>query len=359
MTSAGIVGCVTQDSARPLGEWLRQRREELGISLEQAEVETRIRRRYLVALETEDLASLPDPVVGRGFLRNYAAYLDLDPSVASERYTHMGAPAPDVPPVPPLEDSAFHGDSFRPVPLHHMPGFRERRGWVAALVLAVVAVVALLSWLGAPYVYRWFYAARAAAARPTATSAAGQATDRLAAAPTHEVAAATATRTRSAATNTAGVTPSPEATLTLTWTPSPSPSPSPPIYTGIFMELELTGTSWIQVIVDGVRQFQGELEKDTYRTWYGDERIVLRVGNAGVVLVTLNGQSLGTLGASGEVVDRVFERAGAGWTEVTATITPTLEFTPVPTRVPVSRPTLTPTTAPIAPTATISPTISP
>jgi cytoskeletal protein RodZ len=344
--------------ARPLGDWLRQRREELGISLEQAEVETRIRRRYLVALETEDLNSLPDPIVGRGFLRNYAAYLGLDPDVAAERFTATGAPPPPVPPVAPVDNSSFHGDSFRPVPLHHMPGFRGRRGWVAGLAVAAIVAVALVAWQGAPYVYRWFQAVRPAA-RPTATRAAMLPTDQLTAAPTLEVVAATATRTRPAATPTSGATAAPVATLTLTWTPSPSPSPSAPIYTGIFMELVFTGTSWIQVTVDGVREFQGELPEGTYRSWYGEERIELRVGNAGVVLVTINGEELGTLGAPGEVVDRVFERAGEGWAEVTATITPTLEFTPEASPAPTLRPTQTPTTAPIEPTAPISPTTSP
>jgi cytoskeleton protein RodZ len=354
---------VTQDIARPLGEWLRQRREELGISLEQAEVETRIRRRYLVALETEDLDSLPDPFVGRGFLRNYAAYLGLDPAAAANRYAQIGAPPP--PPVPPVDDSAFRTGSFRPVPLHHMPGFRGRRRWLAGLVVVAVAAVAFLGWQGAPYIYYWMNGAMAAF-RPTATTAAVLATQESVAAPTLAITTVTPTttpsRTRSAAPATDAGTSSPEPTLTRTRAPSPSPSPSPPIYTGIFMELVFTGTSWIQVTVDGVRDFQGVLDVDTYRSWYGEERIELRVGNAGVVLVTVNGQSLGTLGAPGEVIDRVFERAGEAWTEVTPTITPTLEFTPQPPATARARPAQPPTaapTAPIEPTVPISPTTSP
>lgn len=348
--------------ARPLGEWLRQRREELGISLEQAEVETRIRRRYLEALETEELDSLPDPFVGRGFLRNYAAYLGLNPADVVSRYAQIGAPPP--PPVPPVEDSAFHSEPFRPVPLHHMPGFRGRRGWIAGLVVVAVAAVAFLSWQGAPYIYRWIYGGRPAP-RPSATVAAALTTDESPAAPTLQATTAIPTRTRSAATATRRATVSPEITLTRTRTPSPSPSPSPPIYTGIFMELVFTGTSWIQVTVDGVREFQGELTTDTYRSWYGEERVELRIGNAGVVLVTLNGQSLGTLGRSGQVVDRVFERAGEGWAQATGTITPTLaltptlEFTPEPPEAPTARPTRAPTiepTAAISPTEPISPT---
>lgn len=350
--------------ARPLGEWLQQRREELGISLEQAEVETRIRRRYLEALETEDLDSLPDPFVGRGFLRNYAGYLGLNPDEAVRRYAQLGAPPP--PPVPRIDDSVFRSEPFRPVPLHHMPGFRGRRGWIAGLVLLSVAAVAFLGWwLGAPYVYRWMYGGRAAP-RPTATSDAVLSTNQSPSAPTLE--SATATRATATATATRRTTASPDVTLTLTWTPSPSPSPSPPVYTGIFMELVFTGTSWIQVTVDGVREFQGELATDTYRSWYGEERIELRVGNAGVVLVTLNGQSLGTLGGPGQVVDRVFERAGEGWAEATGTVTPTAEitatvaFTPEPPAAPTSAPSRTPTIEPteaISPTEPVSPTVSP
>jgi hypothetical protein len=90
--STGIVGTVSTDSSRPLGEWLRQRREELDISLEQAEADTRIRLSYLEALESEDFDALPDPVVGRGFVRNYATYLDLDPKEAADRFSELVAP---------------------------------------------------------------------------------------------------------------------------------------------------------------------------------------------------------------------------------------------------------------------------
>ena len=87
-------------------------------------------------------------------------------------------------------------------------------------------------------------------------------------------------------------TPTLELTLTPTLTPSPSPSPSPPVYTGIFLELVFTDTSWIQVTVDGVREFQGELEEGTYRSWYGEERIELRVGNAIVAYQTYLAKTL-------------------------------------------------------------------
>jgi cytoskeletal protein RodZ len=63
----------------PLGETLRRARLERGITFEDAERTTRIPRKYLEALETENYSILPAPVFARGFLRSYAGYLGLDP----------------------------------------------------------------------------------------------------------------------------------------------------------------------------------------------------------------------------------------------------------------------------------------
>jgi cytoskeletal protein RodZ len=61
-----------------LGEQLRAQRERKGITLEQAAADTRIREKFLKALEDGDYPSLPGAVYTRGFLRNYADYLDLE-----------------------------------------------------------------------------------------------------------------------------------------------------------------------------------------------------------------------------------------------------------------------------------------
>ncbi|HXF64741.1 MAG TPA: helix-turn-helix domain-containing protein [Caldilineaceae bacterium] len=68
-----------------LGAMLRERREAMGVTLAEVEVATRIRQKYLSALEAEEWHLLPGEVVGRGFLRNYADYLGLDPNEVMER----------------------------------------------------------------------------------------------------------------------------------------------------------------------------------------------------------------------------------------------------------------------------------
>lgn len=367
--SPGIVEGVTEDNVRPLGEWLRNRREELDISLEQADADTRIRARYLEALEAEDLEALPNKVVARGFLRNYAAYLELDPQQAIDRYAAVAGPS-EVDSVAVSESSPFDSETFQPVPLHEMPGQGARWWLPVGLLVILVAALALLVWQGYPYISDWLPSMQvnedptptqraAGAVLPTVTHTPAATISRATAATTVAVAASgTAAPERS--TPTPVLTPVPTLTLTLTPSPSPSPTPTDPVYTGVFLELLFNEISWIQVTVDGIRQFQGELEGGTYRSWYGEERIELRIGNAGVVDVTVNGQKMGSLGEPGDVVDRIFEVVDDQVIEATPTRAPTLAAPELsatavaPSPAPTEPPTMT-----ITPTATITATAGP
>jgi cytoskeletal protein RodZ len=70
---------VTADPAPSLPERLYAARERKGVDLYRAERDTKIRARYLGALERGDYRELPGAVYTKGFLRNYALYLGLDP----------------------------------------------------------------------------------------------------------------------------------------------------------------------------------------------------------------------------------------------------------------------------------------
>ncbi len=62
-----------------LPERLYAARERKGVDLYRAERDTKIRARYLAALERGEYRELPGDVYTKGFLRNYALYLGLDP----------------------------------------------------------------------------------------------------------------------------------------------------------------------------------------------------------------------------------------------------------------------------------------
>jgi cytoskeletal protein RodZ len=67
------------DTGPSLPERLYAARERKGVDLYRAERDTKIRARYLGALERGDYRELPGAVYTKGFLRNYALYLGLDP----------------------------------------------------------------------------------------------------------------------------------------------------------------------------------------------------------------------------------------------------------------------------------------
>lgn len=69
-----------------IGEFLKDAREAQGMTLEDVESATRIRRRYLEAIENGDFSQVPGEVQLRGFIRNYAAAVGLEPSAVIGRY---------------------------------------------------------------------------------------------------------------------------------------------------------------------------------------------------------------------------------------------------------------------------------
>jgi cytoskeleton protein RodZ len=126
-----------------LGEKLRGERERRGIGIDEIEAETRIRAKFLLALEEERFDVLPGPAYVRAFVRDYAEQLGLDPQ---ELVNELNA-RPEL--VPPDEVVMVPPRQVAEVPLF------DRRArivvWIAAAVaLAAVAavVVAVLALRG-------------------------------------------------------------------------------------------------------------------------------------------------------------------------------------------------------------------
>jgi cytoskeletal protein RodZ len=93
-----------------LGDALRERREHKGVTMEQAAEDTRIREKFLQAIESGDYQSLPGTVYTKGFLRNYAQYLGLDAEEMFALYTgERGGsdPARTFAPMRPLVKRSF------------------------------------------------------------------------------------------------------------------------------------------------------------------------------------------------------------------------------------------------------------
>ncbi len=107
----------------PLGETLQRARQARGITVEDAERATRIPRRYLEALETENFSILPAPVYARGFLRSYSGYLGLNPAELLPFFPVGHVDEPNMEPLPEV---------------------KQPRTWSASGIIAVAAVGALI-----------------------------------------------------------------------------------------------------------------------------------------------------------------------------------------------------------------------
>jgi cytoskeleton protein RodZ len=115
-----------------IGNSLREARERQGLGYPEIELATKIRAKYIRALEEEDFTSIPGDAYIRGFLRTYADYLGLDPDVYVDEYASRFITSwrDELPPRPEKRRIRTRG--------RHL----ERRAVV--LVLAGVAVVAAL-----------------------------------------------------------------------------------------------------------------------------------------------------------------------------------------------------------------------
>jgi cytoskeleton protein RodZ len=128
-----------QGEGLPIGEVLKRTRTRHKIDIRTVEQQTKIRIKYLRALENEEWDVLPGPAYAKGFLRTYAQFLGLDGDALVDEYRRTAEAALD----------ADRGYLFEPVlERRRRPGEEPRRGWpvraAAALGVLGAAVVILL-----------------------------------------------------------------------------------------------------------------------------------------------------------------------------------------------------------------------
>ncbi|HZP95998.1 MAG TPA: RodZ domain-containing protein [Candidatus Limnocylindria bacterium] len=122
-----------------LGDLLRAQREKKGLTLDQAAADTRIREKFLKALEDGDYQSLPGAVYTKGFLRNYAEYLDLDQEeLVVLFHEERGGSAPEPP------------RTFQPI----RPIMRRSLIFTPAVLVPVVVLAGIVLFVG--YLYYQF-----------------------------------------------------------------------------------------------------------------------------------------------------------------------------------------------------------
>ena len=132
--------------AASAGAWLRAAREAAGLSEDAVAQQLKLAPRQVRAIEEDDYARLPGRTFVRGFVRNYARLVQLDPDA-------VVAALPSGEPTSPLERLTYTPASR---PMGELPVDSGRRGGRAArwliplLLLAVVGVAAYYEYARQP-----------------------------------------------------------------------------------------------------------------------------------------------------------------------------------------------------------------
>ncbi|MCW5852575.1 MAG: DUF4115 domain-containing protein [Anaerolineae bacterium] len=295
-----------------LGQQLRQAREARGLTLADVEAEIKIRQPILQAIEAGSTAELPPLAFSRGLVRKYAGYLNLDPGWAVELFER--------------ENGRVQPARFAPV--LEEPLYRRGRAWSEILLTAGVAllcvIVAAAVWQYSIMPLRQTVRPTSGTSAPAASQAAatpvapGEATETpgsssialAVASPTLPPPAPSPTRTPVLEPTPAGVvppTPTLLPTIGATHTPEPpTPAPTTPP-NEVEVSVEITQPSWVAVSVDGKQVFARILQPGQNMAWRGQKSVVLRTGNAGGTIIFVNGQSIGTLGSPGAVIEREWQ----------------------------------------------------
>ncbi len=236
------------------GEILKKKREDLGISVQEAASALKIRKDYLSFIEDDTFEKLPVPVYTVGYIRAYAKYLDVDPGPIVEFYKkHLAQP----------ESAAI------------MPiAFSRKKGPGIFGVIALIAIVAVAAALFLFFAGRSSNRAGLPASRPPAQRQAG---------PTgvfHEAA------------------------------PRRKPQATKQHRLGITAK----ETTWLAIRFSDGRKDEALLQPGDSKNWTFSGRATLKIGNAGGIDIRFDGKDLGAPGTPSEVMTLTLPEGPAGGT---------------------------------------------
>ena len=245
-----------------VGEYLREGRDALGVSLEEISARTCISVRQLDALETNRLERLPGGLFNISFARQYARELRLDEDEAATRIKDaMGivAQAPGRMPAGQARVSS-HGPASQ-LAEWASEFFRKHGGSAASLIIGATLIG------GGFYSFRFLE--EPGKDQQPAPAAVVEAAP-VAEAPVRQVSASAVVE---------------------------AAEPVAPIE----LQLEVVETVWVRAVVDGERLFEETLSRGMVKPIHAQQQVELKVGNAGGLLLSLNGQDLPAIGPRGHV----------------------------------------------------------
>lgn len=318
-----------------LGEYLQKKREEQHISIEELVARTRIPLRFVQAIETDQFDLLPNQVTAKGFLRNYAECVGVDPAVVTE--TFLGKKGSDK--LYPHSENQEQILSYVQVEkLARIPFPRRIVLSIVGAVVVLLVLVGLLSKKSANVEVLTSVPAQRGtlpqtlkkqklpgfsedSSRSEALSKTGALTENnpgialesemvlshdaaKTTGPDTEVSQNKVVPDQGSAADRVVVPPdaSPSSPSEVSETEMSAVSTLRPDSQGYVLILKATEASWVQVKIDDDQVREALLQPNDAVQWKANKKFFLTLGNAGGIQAQLNGQDLGPFGPSGVVV---------------------------------------------------------
>lgn len=276
-----------------VGETLRRERLRAGLDLDKIAQDTKIAKRTLELIETDQFEKLPGGVFARSFVRQYARAVGVDEDEVVRELERTLAPA--LEPLPTAREIAKQEIRMPRVArwglLQNRTSSNSSLPSLALVVLVmVVCSLAYTWWQKSQQVRPASTPAPAAATAETAKTAGNPAT--ATAAPTSEAPAAT----------------TPES-------PAVTPAATQESAAGtVHLALTAEEATWVRATANGKVVFSGVIQPNETKSVDVADTVTLRVGNAGGVAITLNGKPIPAIGPKGQV--RVVQLTPGGEVQV-------------------------------------------
>lgn len=289
-----------EDPGGKIGDVLERARKERGLSLQEVEQATKIRKRYLAGLEQEDFGALPDSVYVQGFLKTYANYLGLDGEELSRDLKQRRGRRRDQrqPSVGEIKKSGFDRPMLGPGGLSNAQGSRVSPTTLFTLLVAVVALVAVIGAL--------YYVGRdtQTVGSPGSSPPSGE---QVSSEESGESGGSSGEGSPGAAPEgDEGVSPQGSQGNGSGEVASGEGEAAVPDALSVTVSVE-GSESWLSVSADGAVAYEQIASPGFSETFEAEENVSLSTGNAGALRVEVNGQDVGPVGEFGEVViDRGF-----------------------------------------------------
>jgi cytoskeleton protein RodZ len=225
----------------------------------------------LDALERNDISRLPGGIFGRAFVRSYAVEVGLDPEAAIRDFMAT---------FPNDSVTAGHPTSERNDDFELLESDRRRAGTYLSLVAISIPIAGAVLWVGT--------GRRVREAPPPAVATARPAPVQRAIEPVPPPVASTP--------------PVVPTTALPADTPAPAAAASAAERDGLTVALTVKQPCWVTATIDGRKTLDRLLQSGERQTIGVRREMVLTVGDASAISMTLNGAAARPLGKSGEVV---------------------------------------------------------